>query len=355
MDLFQRSLEIIKAGQDASGAFIACPNFPVYHYSWFRDGSFIAYSMDRSGHLESAARFHAWAARAILKRREVVTSAIRHARSGLPLGSGDILHTRYTLDGGDATKEEWPNFQLDGFGTWLWALSEHVRTSGHPMPAEWGEAANLAADYLATLWERPCYDCWEEFPQSVHTYTLGAIYGGLTALDLLTGNDHRSATQTIRAFLFENAVTDGHFVKSFGRTDVDGSLIGLSVPYGLVPPDDPRMLATIHEIEKTLRAGGGGVHRYAADTYYGGGEWVLLTAWLGWYYAELGVMQKADALRAWVEAQANPQGWLPEQVPGHLIDPSYFPTWQERWGEIATPLLWSHAKYLILECALAST
>jgi len=28
------------------------------------------------------------------------------------------------------------------------------------------------------------------------------------------------------------------------------------------------------------------MHRYADDTYYGGGEWVLLATWLGWYYVE---------------------------------------------------------------------
>ena len=34
-------------------------------------------------------------------------------------------------------------------------------------------------------------------------------------------------------------------------------------------------------------------------------------------------------------------------------EPAYYDIWRERWGEIATPLLWSHAKYLIL-CTVTS-
>ena len=34
-------------------------------------------------------------------------------------------------------------------------------------------------DYLAALWQLPCYDCWEEFPDRVHPHTLAAIYAGL--------------------------------------------------------------------------------------------------------------------------------------------------------------------------------
>ena len=353
MDLFQHSVEIILGGQDPSGSYVACPNFPVYRYSWFRDGAFIAYGMDLAGQPESAARFHAWAARAILARRELVTGAVQHARLGLPLGPGDILHTRYTLDGRDGTREEWPNFQLDGFGTWIWAVCQHAVLTGQPLPADWLEAAGLAADYLASLWQRPCYDCWEEFPEQVHTYTLGSIYGGLQALGSLTGGEHKKTAQAIREFTLARAVSAGRFVKALGRMDVDGSLIGLSIPYGLVGPDDRRMKATIAEIERTLRQGGG-VRRYATDTYYGGGEWVQLTAWLGWYYAACGQADRAAALLEWVEAHADRGGALPEQVPDHLIDPPYYDIWRQRWGEIATPLLWSHAKYLILRHALAA-
>ncbi len=92
----------------------------------------------------------------------------------------------------------------------------------------------------------------------------------------------------------------------------------------------------------------GGVKRYATDTYYDGGQWILLAAWLGWYWWEVGEKEKARQLRDWVEAQANEQDWLPEQVPLSLNDESKYEPWLHKWGPIADPLLWSHAQYLIL-------
>jgi len=52
---------------------------------------------------------------------------------------------------------------------------------------------------------------------------------------------------------------------------------------------------------------------------------------------------------SWIEKQADEDGNLPEQVPNNLNDPDYYPIWIQKWGEIAKPLLWSHAMYLILD------
>jgi GH15 family glucan-1,4-alpha-glucosidase len=349
-DLYQRSIEIILANQHPSGAYVACPNFPTYRYCWFRDGSFVAYAMDLAGEHASATRFHAWAARAVNQRAGVIQRGLDKAARGLPLDENDVLHTRLTLEGEDGTQEEWANFQLDGFGTWLWALEQHQRLCGDPLPPEWLTAAGLTADYLAALWQRPCFDCWEEHPAQVHPHTLAAIYGGLKAFEKLAAGvapDHfRPTLAAIRAYIDQRFVLDGHFVKFSGAPAVDASLLGLALPYALVALDDPRMLATAAEIERSLLDGG--VHRYPTDTYYGGGAWILLTAWLGWYYAACGRLAEAEAVLKWIEAQADLQGNLPEQVPQALNDPTYYPQWVARWGPIATPLLWSHAKYIIL-------
>lgn len=78
----------------------------------------------------------------------------------------------------------------------------------------------------------------------------------------------------------------------------------------------------------------------------------MLAGWLGWYYAEVGEYNRAQELLTWMEAQADAKGYLPEQVPASLIDPAFYTPWLERWGPIAKPLLWSHAKYIILYHAL---
>lgn len=345
-DLYRRSVELILENQAPTGAYLASPNFRSYRYSWFRDGSYIAYAMDLAGRLDSAARFHDWAARAILRRADVVERAIAKTGRNEPLEEEDILHTRYTVEGEAVDGKAWPNFQLDGFGTWLWALGEHVGLVGTQPTTLWREAASLAADYLAALWRRPCYDCWEEFPEKVHTYSLAAIHGGLRAHQQLWDGEHQETLEAIGAFLRERAVSAGRFVKSTGTEEVDGSLLGLATPYRVVDPRHPLMVATVEDIERTLRDGGG-VHRYRADTFYGGGEWILLTAWLAWYRLEVGEQDRASELIAWVENQSDETGQLPEQVPSSLNDPSLFEPWRRRWGEIAKPLLWSHASYII--------
>ena len=71
------------------------------------------------------------------------------------------------------------------------------------------------------------------------------------------------------------------------------------------------MLTTVSHIEQSL-VHVGGVHRYPADTYYGGGEWVLLAGWLGWYYTEVWKYDQAKAMLEWMERQADVNGCLPE-------------------------------------------
>ena len=356
-DLVQRSIEIILENQSSSGGYIASPNFPTYHYCWFRDGSFIAYAMDLAGQHESAHRFHQWVAERVNERKALVLNGLVKAQSGETVTESEILHTRYHLDGTDGEPGNWPNFQLDGFGTWLWALNEHQKQNpAMKLSNELLDASELVAGYLSELWSLPCYDCWEEFPDHVHPHTLAAIYGGLRAHMELTGKDHHGVTDAIRKRLLAGAEPFGHFVKFSDSPAVDASLLGLTVPYSVLPPDDPIMLRTVEYMESTILRNGG-LHRYAEDSYFGGGAWILLTAWLGWYYTELasrrpdlapGLQDKIRVCQNWIEAQAGNDLCLPEQVPENLNAPSYYSTWVERWGEIASPLLWSHANYIIL-------
>jgi hypothetical protein len=74
----------------------------------------------------------------------------------------------------------------------------------------------------------------------------------------------------------------------------------------------------VEQIELTILRDSG-LNRYAADSYFGGGEWILLTAWLRWYSTAL-IAKRPDR-------KFNLGGAL---------------------GEIASPLLWSHASYIIL-------
>jgi GH15 family glucan-1,4-alpha-glucosidase len=224
--------------------------------------------------------------------------------------------------------------------------------SGGALSEAQRRGAELVTEYLSALWMVPCSDCWEEFPEHVHPHTLAAIYGGLKAAEGLLGADLATVRVEIREHILAHNFEGDHFVKFGNAPEVDASLIGLALPYKVFELDDPRIRATIQRIDSTLRVDGGGVHRYPTDTYYGGGEWVVLAGWLGWYYAEVGEKAKAMELLTWMEAQAEVNGDLPEQVPQTLNDVSFYEPWRERWGDIAQPLLWSHANYLILSKAL---
>jgi GH15 family glucan-1,4-alpha-glucosidase len=288
--LVERSLEVIRAGQHPSGAYVACPAFEPYRYSWLRDGAFIADAMREAGKVDSADRFFDWVGRVVMAR---------------PEGPWDA---RYRLDG-SPDESEWPKLQIDGLGLWLGAL----RRRGDS--ARWDEPAAHVRRWLEAHWHEPCIDWWEE-REGVHAVTLWCVANGL-------------GSEEIRR-------------EALARADerLDGSLLFIG---------RPELVARVEAELVPMRLG---VHRHHEDEYYGGGQWLLLTALLGLAYVEQGRRDEARACLAWIEAHARPNGDLPEQSQDHLLRPERYEPWVEKWGEPASPLLWSHAMYLRLCHAL---
>jgi GH15 family glucan-1,4-alpha-glucosidase len=356
-DLWSASLRIISAGQAASGAFVASPTFSQYRYAWLRDGSFVAESLDLVGELERSARFHAWVAGIVIRSADGLGRAIDKARRGAVPSTEAYLHCRYDVDGGESVGE-WHTFQLDGPGIWLWAVAHHARHGGRIDPAI-HEAVALTARYLAALWPQPCADAWEESPEHVHSSTAAAILAGLDAAvelvpDLPDSGDVAAARAALGARL---APASGCHAKWLGSPAIDASLLWMVAPYGLVAATEPRFAATLARIEDELIDADGGVDRYRADTFYGGGAWPVLTSAYGRVVLRRdgpGDRQRAMAALRWIEAQADAEGRLPEQVADRAFAPHRLAEWRERWGESAKPLLWSHAAYLALRVELES-
>lgn len=367
--IYRQSQHVILKYQQPGGGYLACPVMPDYQFSWFRDGAFIAYAMtlDSVQHgiphptrgtdaqRDNAGRFHAWCVRIILSRRDALERCIMRARCREPFVLADTLNARYTWDGAEGPGD-WPEFQLDGPGIWLWALDYYARmTDQTPLPAAWAEAIDLTARYLAAMWQTPCNDCWEEHSTDIHISTLSAIYTGLGAAErLLPNTNYGAVRQAIRAFVLTTGLTpSGELAKSVGLDKVDANLLMAALPDGgMFAADDPIMQRTVARIERDVLAKGHGVHRYLGDTYYGGGPWILLGLWLAWYYTQVGRLEAARDLLHWAEAHADAEGNLPEQVNDMLLAPDYYERWVEWRGEIARPLLWTHAKYLIVAHAL---
>jgi isomaltose glucohydrolase len=284
VSLAQRSIYVIRSGQSASGAYVACPTFPNYRYSWFRDGSFIADAMREAGEHDSADRFFDWCARVILSR---------------PTGPWDA---RYRL-GGEPEHTDWPKLQIDGLGLFLGALRRRGEWS------RWQDAFDTVARWLGEHWHEPCTDWWEE-REGIHAVTLWCVGNGLASDEIKREALARAGDR------------------------LDGSLLFIGTP------------ELVDWVEESLLVDGG-VHRHLEDTYYGGGQWLLLTALLG-----LARPERAAECLAWIEAHARPNGDLPEQSQDHLLHPETYEPWVRRWGEPPSPLLWSHAMYLRLHHAL---
>ncbi len=353
IDLQQRSIEIIR-GWQFDGAYAACLSFSQYGYSWLRDGAWIANGMAAAGQTSSARAFYQWGARTLWRYRAQVDSLLAKLARGEALLESDYLPTRFKLDG-DINQDDWPNFQLDGYGAWLWGLVQFVQA--HDDQALWVEtrpAVRLTVEYLGALWQSPNYDSWEEHRDHIHPSTLAALYGGFRAVEAQEfGIVPAGLADRIRDFVLTHALAPaGHVMKYLGNDAVDANLLWLAVPYRLLELDDPRFQATLAKIERDIHRPGGGVYRYQKDTYYGGGEWLLLTLWLAWVYLERGQPERARPLIDWAEAQATSTGEMPEQVGDHVLDSSMVDFWINRWGTSASPLLWSHGMYLLLKSKL---
>lgn len=350
MNLLASSIQIILDNQSDSGAFIASPNFETYRYCWIRDGSFIAYALDLVGEVDAAGRFHDWVSAIIRNSAHKVELLEKNLENGERINKKNLLNARFTLDGKEENDSGWGNFQLDAYGTWLWALRQHLHFLNKPEKTdEYRESIRVVTSYIRNLWYYPNYDMWEEHGDGVHTATLACLYGGLKSVgEYLPVQEAQTLANRIKSYLMTNCVEDGHFIKSLGVADVDASLIGLGTPYDIVDSGDPLLQNTIARIESELWSGTG-LHRYKKDTYYGGGEWILLSCWLGWHFLHVGETEKARCILSQIETCADKNGFLPEQMPRNLNEPAYYPLWVDRWGKPASPLLWSHAMYIILK------
>ena len=157
--------------------------------------------------------------------------------------------------------------------------------------------------HLERVREEPCIDWWEE-REGVHAATLACIAAGLgDGLDLSRAEERLDGSLLVLPFL------------GFGPVDVTP----------LIGP-------------------GGGVHRHLDDTFYGGGEWLLLTAMLG-----LAEPERGEERLEWIAAHATADGGLPEQSRDHLLHPEAYEDWVAKWGPPPSPLLWSHAMFLTLD------
>ena len=379
--LVARSIDVITANQAPTGAYPAAPAYHTYSYSWLRDGSFIAASMDAHGRRDSASAFHGWVAGTVEQyahKVERLEAEVDIALGGTgdplcPLDDRYTLHTRFTVDGGE-TREHWGDFQLDGYGFWLTSVAQHLALSGED-PEPMRRAIDLVRRYLVATWGLGCFDCWEEYPTRRHMTTwaavarglrnsavaglsplptaddierrLGAAMGPSSVLRKFVPDDRPIAAAPVAEPAPEAGAVAGHerVGRSLGPDAIDGSALLVLGGFGPFAPTSDVVRSTSRAIEDELVVDGG-VHRYLEDEYYGGGLWIVLAGALATVLAPHDAGRAREVL-TWIEDQASAAGDLPEQVTTHMCKPEAKEGWVERWGAPARPLLWSHAMYLL--------
>ena len=368
-DPVRASAALLRRWQHPSGAWPAAPGFAPYRFCWFRDGAFVADGASAAGDGAAADAFHDWCA-AVLRREAAAVAVVeRAAARGEILPDDGYLPARYDLLG-HRHADDWWTFQIDGYGTWLWALRRHLRRAGaNAAPAErWAGAVTIATRYLLATAHATCRDWWEEHRHHRHVATLSGVVAGLRAavdlgmLDAAVADRAQALIATLRADLDEGGTAPGGHLRSWLRepggdppdrltgkrgSDVDASLLAVAAWYDVLALDDPRVAATVDAVERTLTSGPGtsGVHRYAADTFYGGGQWPVLACMLAGHHARAGAADRARDLLAWVRDRADAEGHLPEQA-GPWLAPDRRAEWERRWGPPAHPLVWSHGMLL---------
>ncbi len=374
VELYKKSLLILRANVDGNGAIIAGNDSDIqrfardtYCYMWPRDGALTAYALDMAGYLGVTRHFFNFCLNIISKGKE---------------SSGYFLH-KYNPDGSlGSSWHPWVNhhekilpIQEDGTGLVVWALWFHFDkfrdvefTARH-----YENLVIRCGDFLASYRDSktglplPSYDLWEE-KWGIHTFTVSAVYAGLRAAEKFASffkdtrriKIYQKAAKEVKIAADQYLYSEEHgrFLRTIvpkkdGSFDLDPTIdASIYAPFyfGLYEPRDEKVVSTMNAIKNRLwvRTDAGGIARYEGDGYHKvtddiqevpGNPWVICTLWLAqWYIAKAETpdeLQEAIPILEWVVSKALPSGVLAEQVHPFTNQPLS-----------VSPLTWSHATFV---------
>lgn len=382
--LFKRSLLTIRTQTDNGGAITAANDTDyfsfskdTYSYMWPRDGAFVAYALDQTGHQDLTRRFFRFCHRIFQEGYDPNPEVGAEQRAFFyhkytPSGSvGSSWHSWMTMDGVTVLP-----IQEDETALILWALWNHyqqyrdiefVRNMYDDMIKP---AANFLSYYRdpKTGLPLPSYDLWEE-RLGIHTFTVASVYAGLQAAanfatvfgDTANSLKYRDAAKQVKnaALNLLWCTEKKHFYRSLypkpdateliGDSTLESSTFGMFF-FELLPPDDPKIVANMNTLREHLwvKTDIGGVARYNNDYYHQishetdvvpGNPWIVCTMWVAQWYIAL-AQSKEDLVPAlelmeWVSNVALPSGLLPEQLNPYTGEPIS-----------VAPLTWSHAAFV---------
>jgi len=340
-DLVHHSGRVLQALTfQPTGAIVAAPTTSLpetiggernwdYRYAWVRDASFTIEALWVAACPDEADEFFAFMSTA------AASSVARGSDLQIMFGIGGErdLSERHLphLSGwrGSAPVRvgngAWEQRQLDVYGELLSAVA---RLADH---LDQVDDASLAffvalADGAAARWRDRDQGIWEVRGEPRHflyskLMCWVALDRAITLADRLPIGDRLEAWTATRDEIADTILAEGWsdragaFTQSFGSDDLDASNLMVSL-VGFLPPDDPRVLATIDATEQRLTDERGLVYRYRAKDGLDGeeGTFLLCTFWLAQSLARSGQPERARAVFERAVRYVNDVGLLAEEV-----------------------------------------
>jgi glucoamylase len=367
IDLYRRSLLIIRTQCDDSGAVLAANDSDIqwghndhYSYMWARDASFVCDAMDRAGFPELTRRFLKFATR-------IIGDDGYFLHKYNPDGSYAPLWHPWVRDG----KPQLP-IQEDETALVIWLINRHYQRTRdlELLRSIYERLVVKPAEFLMSFRDPetnlplPSFDMWEE-RQGVFTFTCCAVFAGLQAaaeIANLFNEQERRATFAAAAAQVRDAMVRHLWIeeeKRFARglvlkdgvlvldKTVDASAFAV-LHFGVFPASTEFVAGTMEAIRERLwvQTEVGGIARYEDDAYHRiseetsrvpGNPWIICTLWLAEHAIEraasVAELQSALDLVRWARSKASPSLVLPEQ-----IDP------YDGQALSVAPLTWSHAQ-----------
>lgn len=367
IDLFKRSLLVVRAHTDNNGAIMAAIDSDIlgvkqdtYNYVWPRDGALISRALDKAGYPKITDEFFEFCSDLLSEEGYLFHRYLPDKSIGSSWHPW-IMNGKIQLP----MQEDETALVLDA----LWKKYKKYPNRG-VVKKFYDPFIKKTADFLVRYRDNktnlplPSWDLWEE-KLGIHTFTCATVYAGLIAATNFakTFEQHEDATkyetaakevkEAILTHLYdeENKLFIKRLYEENGELKKD-TTIDSSTAYGLfeykvLDVNDIRMEETMNKTIAALhnKNATGGYIRYQNDNYFReknspSNPWVIATLWVAEYYItkarSITELKPAADIFNWVVKHSFESGVLPEQ---------YHPITSE--PRSVAPLTWSHAGFII--------
>jgi alpha,alpha-trehalase len=328
-----KGLTFAPTGAIAAAATTSLPETPGgernwdYRYSWIRDATFALWSMYTLGFNWEASDYFSFLTE--LLERDRGDLQIVYGIEGRSDLTEDTLKHLHGYQGARPVRignEAYAQQQNDVWGTVLDALYLHTKSRDRLDDRVW-QLASINVEHALEHWREPDRGIWEvrgeprHFTSSKMLCWVAADRGARLARlreDSDSANRWQLAADEIHDDICANAVDDrGVFCQHYETTALDASLLLMPL-LRFLPPDDPRIRATVLAIAEELTVDGL-VMRYKVDQTDDGlkgheGSFTTCSFWLVSALAEIGEYKRARDLCEKVLSYASPLLLYAEEI-----------------------------------------